>query len=330
MSLETVIQTQGLRKEYGGRIALRPFHLQVPKHSVFGFLGPNGAGKTTFMKLLMGLLEPDEGRAEVLGLDVRTEGIEMKMRVGYLPQELHFYEGMTAREILTFSAGLYLKGPAEIITKRVGEMLEQSGLAELADRRAGGFSRGEKQRLGIAQAQVHDPELLILDEPAANLDPLGRKQVFSYLESLRKRTTIFFSTHILHDVERICDRVAVLHRGSLALEGELENLLSEKTAPAYTLLLEGNRPGLDSAEKVCRLQPWAESVYREKQHETESGTAEKWTVSVSDENAAKKRLLRCILELDDVHILGFTKRKRGLEDLFEEIVTAGEVGRNDG
>ena len=330
MDSNTVIQTQGLKKEYGGLIALRPFHLQVPRHSVFGFLGPNGAGKTTFMKLLMGLLEPDEGRAEVLGMDVEKEGIEIKMRVGYLPQELHFYERMTAREILAFSAGLYVKGPPDLIEERVETMLLQSGLTGLADRKVGGFSRGEKQRLGIAQAQVHDPELLILDEPAANLDPMGRKQVFSYLDSLRERTTIFFSTHILHDVERICDRAAVLHRGSLALEGKLEELLTVNAVPAFTLRVEGSMNSLETAEKQCRQQPWVETFYREDERESEAGHVERWTVSVNDEKAARERLLRCVLAAEGAIVLDYTKQVRGLEEIFEEIVTSGEVGRDEG
>ena len=329
MDSRAVIRTQGLKKEYNGLLALRPFHLQVPKQSVFGFLGPNGAGKTTLMKLLMGLLEPDEGRAEVLGMDVQQEGIEIKMRVGYLPQELHFYDQMTARDILRFSAGLYIEGPEELITQRVEEMLTQAGLSDLADRRVGSFSRGEKQRLGIAQAQVHDPELLILDEPAANLDPLGRKQVFSYLDSIRERTTIFFSTHILNDVERICDRVAVLHRGSLAMEGELEELLSRRSDPSYTMQLEGTPAELEAAETVCRGKPWMEDVKRELLHAEAGKASEKWTVSVNDETAAGEELLRCILKTAGINVLAYAKQKRGLEDLFEEIVTAGGDGTDE-
>lgn len=326
MDTTTVIRTQGMRKDYEGFTALRPFHLQVPKNSVFGFLGPNGAGKTTFMKLLMGLLEPDEGNAEVLGMDVDKDAIEIKMRVGYLPQELQFYERMTARQILQFSAGLYMKGPKSLIESRVEEMITQSGLRELADRRVGTFSRGEKQRLGIAQAQVHDPELLILDEPAANLDPLGRKQVFEILQGLRERSTIFFSTHILSDVERICDRVAVLHRGSLAAEGDLADLLGEEKTPAAILVVEGNRDEIGSAAVQCDRQPWVESVYREEQSGGDKEIREKWTVTVSDEATARERLLRLILGYKGVQVLEYGKQKRGLEDLFEEIVSGGRVG----
>jgi ABC-2 type transport system ATP-binding protein len=198
---QLVIQTQGLGKRYGDTVALRSLDLTVSRGAIFGFLGPNGAGKTTAMKLLLGLSRPTSGRGTIFGLDIGRDSLAIRERVGYLPQQPGFYETMTARETLRFTAGLFYSGPRAAIETKVAEMLALVGLSERADRPVGGFSGGERQRLGIAQAQINDPDLLILDEPAAALDPLGRRDVLAIMERLRERATIFYSTHILNDVQ---------------------------------------------------------------------------------------------------------------------------------
>ena len=177
-----VIQTKGLSKSFGEVDALKPLDLEVSEHAIFGFLGPNGAGKTTLMKLLLGLAKPSEGSATIFGNDIETDSVEIRRRVGYLPQDPRFYEYMSARETLDFTAKFFFSGPQKAIDQRVDEMLDLVGLAEKADRPIKGFSGGERQRLGIAQAQVNYPDLLILDEPAAALDPLGRRDVLAIME----------------------------------------------------------------------------------------------------------------------------------------------------
>ncbi|HSO26930.1 MAG TPA: ABC transporter ATP-binding protein, partial [Anaerolineales bacterium] len=169
-----VIQTNNLTKTYAGITALKDLTLVVPRNSIFGFLGPNGAGKTTAMKLLLGLIQPTSGGAQVFGMDIQRSSVEIRARVGYMPQDPRFYEYMTARETLDFTARFYFKGPDAAIRERVAETLELVGLQDKADRPIKGFSGGERQRLGLAQAQVNYPDLLILDEPAAALDPIGR------------------------------------------------------------------------------------------------------------------------------------------------------------
>ena len=169
---EFVIDTKGLSKTYNGVVALDSLNLQVPKNSIFGFLGPNGAGKTTSMKLLLGLTSPTSGGGLIFGQDIVQDSVEIRKRVGYLAQDPRFYEHMTARETLHFKARFYYSGPADEIEARIAETLELVGLADKADRSIKGFSGGERERLGIAQAQMNYPDLLILDEPAAGLDPM--------------------------------------------------------------------------------------------------------------------------------------------------------------
>ncbi len=235
-----VITTSGLTKVYQDVTAVDALDLQVPRNSIFGFLGPNGAGKTTTMKLLLGLIRPTSGSARIFDLDMVRDSVEIRARVGYLSQDPRFYEYMTARETLTFTARFFFKGPDGEIATRVEEMLELVGLADKADRPVEGFSGGERQRLGIAQAQVNYPDLLILDEPAASLDPLGRRDVLDVMARLRKHTTIFYSTHILDDVQRVSDTVAILNHGKLVYAGAIDTLLAGSGGVVYSVAFRGD------------------------------------------------------------------------------------------
>ena len=221
-----VIRTQGLTKAYQGAKALDSLNLEVPKNSIFGFLGPNGAGKSTTIKMLLGLTHPSSGKALIFGQDITQESLAIRRRVGYLAQDPSYYEHMTARQTLRYTARFFYSSPKDLIEARIEEMLELTGLEDKADRPIKGFSGGERQRLGIAQAQVNYPDLLILDEPAAALDPQGRRDVLTVMETLRKYTTIFYSTHILDDVQRVSDRVAILNHGKLIVEAPIQDILS--------------------------------------------------------------------------------------------------------
>ncbi len=172
-SEEWVVNCHELSKSFKEVKALEAIDLKVSRNSIFGFLGPNGAGKTTTIKLLLGLLRPSGGSASVFGLDIIRDSVAIRDRIGYLPQEPRYYEHMSARQVMDFTARFYFKGPAGEIKKRVNETLELVGLEDKADRPTKGFSGGERQRLGIGQAQVNYPDLLILDESAASLDPIG-------------------------------------------------------------------------------------------------------------------------------------------------------------
>src|SRR5512139_3728935 len=248
-----VIETHNLTKTYKETQALEGLNLTVKQHSIFGFLGPNGAGKSTTIKLLLGLIQPSGGRATVFGHDVQRGSVAIRKRTGYLAQDPRYYEHLTARQILGYTARFFYRGPKNLIEARVQEMLELVGLENKADRPVRGFSGGERQRLGIAQAQVNYPDLLILDEPAASLDPMGRHDVLEVMEKLRKYTTIFYSTHILEDVQRVSDSVAILNQGALVAQGPIEELLARGQAVTFSLTVKGES---DSVETRLRSQPW--------------------------------------------------------------------------
>src|SRR5512136_3090900 len=269
-----VIQTTGLAKTYKGVQALQPLDLQVREHSICGFLGPNGAGKTTTIKLLLGLSRPTGGSGQVFGLDIEKHNDEIRRRVGYLAQDPRFYEYMTARQTLRFTAGFFYNGPRAEIEQRVAETLDLVGLSDKADRPVKGFSGGERQRLGIAQAQVNYPDLLILDEPAASLDPQGRHDVLEVMERLRKHTTIFYSTHILDDVQRVSDTVIILNKGALVAQGPIEELLAWGHANVFTLTVKGDTA---SVEIRLRSQPWVTGL----ETMSKNGRAS-WRIRVSD------------------------------------------------
>jgi ABC-2 type transport system ATP-binding protein len=230
------VQTTGLSKSYGDVLAVDGIDLRVPQHSVFGFLGPNGAGKTTTMKMLLGLIRPTSGSGSVFGLDIAADSPQVRRRVGYLPQDPQFYPHMTARETLRFAARFFFTGPADRLEARINEMLELVGLPDRADRPVKTLSGGETQRLGIAQAQIHQPDLLILDEPAAALDPLGRRDVLGILEQFRQTSTVLYSTHILDDVQRVSDMVCILKDGRIISQGPLGEVLAGAPNPTSPVL----------------------------------------------------------------------------------------------
>jgi ABC-2 type transport system ATP-binding protein len=318
-SEELVIQTDRLSKSYGQVHALKLLDLRVPRHSIFGFLGPNGAGKTTAMKLLLGLIRPTGGSGKVFGQDIVRESIAIRSRVGYLPQQPRFVDSMTARETLQFTARFFYSGPEAAIQARVSETLALVGLGDKSDRPIKGFSGGERQRLGIAQAQVNYPDLLILDEPAAALDPMGRRDVLEVMERLRVHTTIFYSTHILDDVERVSDTVAILNHGELVAQGSIEDLLAGGDKPVYILSLRGDASG---ARTRVEALPWVAGV-REVAH---NGHVT-WEISVTDEQAAEADLLNNVLTGEPLTVVEFSRRKCDLEDVFMSIVEGAKDGR---
>jgi len=211
--------------------------LSVTQGEIFGFLGHNGAGKTTTMKILMGLLRATSGCFQLLG--VSGDNVAVRARIGYLPESPYFYDYLTAEEFLAFYgklAGL----DRETIQKRIPQLLERVSLTEARHRQLRKFSKGMLQRIGLAQAIIHDPELVILDEPMSGLDPIGRKEVRDLILGLRDQgKTVFFSTHIISDVEMICDRVGILARGKMLALGRIEDLVNEHVAQSVEVVCDG-------------------------------------------------------------------------------------------
>jgi ABC-2 type transport system ATP-binding protein len=309
-----VIDTQALSKSYQGVNALQGLSLQVPRNSIFGFLGPNGAGKSTTIKMLLGLTRPTAGKALLFGKDITQESLAVRRRVGYLAQDPRYYQHMTARQTLRYTARFFYSGPKDLIEARIEEMLELVGLEDKADRSIKGFSGGERQRLGIAQAQVNYPDLLILDEPAAALDPQGRRDVLTVMETLRKYTTIFYSTHILEDVQRVSDTVAILNRGRLIAKAPIQELLSggNGSASVYIVTIKGNAK---QAQARVASQPWVQSM----SSEANDGLTT-WQVSVNDDDAAEAHILPLLLEERDLRVKSFGRKTYNLEEVFLNMV----------
>jgi ABC-2 type transport system ATP-binding protein len=309
---EPVISISGLTKSYKGVNALSSLDLKVPKNSIFGFLGPNGAGKTTTIKLILGLTRPTSGSCSVFGMDVTKNGTAIRRRIGYLAQDPRFYEYMTARKTLGFVAKFFYEGPKRLIDERVGECLEMVGLEDKADRAIDTFSGGERQRLGLAQAMVNSPDLMILDEPAASLDPMGRHDVLKVMESLRGKTTIFYSTHILDDVQRVSDTVAILNNGRLIAQAPVERLLKGGDKVVYNVVARGDEMAI---RRTLAARPWVSSVTT-----VPMNGFSRYEVAVTDEGAAEDELLEAIMACGHIKVKEFGPKRYDLEEIFINIM----------
>ena len=220
--MEWVVETKDLKKSYNGVKAVDGINLKIREGEIFGFLGPNGAGKTTTILMLLGLTEPTSGEVRVFGYNATRNPLQVKRITGYLPENVGFYEDLTARENLLYITKLN-KIPTSQALEKIGEVLSTVGLSEVADKEAGTFSRGMLQRLGIAATLVKDPKLVILDEPTLGIDPEGVEQILSLIRKMKeeKKITILLSSHFLHQVQRICDRVGIVSKGKIVVEGTI-------------------------------------------------------------------------------------------------------------
>lgn len=251
-----ILEISHITKAFGAKKVLNDLNFSVPEHSVFGFIGQNGAGKTTTMKMVLGLLESDKGEIFVNGEKVSFGQNNTNKYIGYLPDVPEFYGFMTPKEYLSM-CGQITGMRKEEIKEKSTELLKLVRL-ETEDKRIKGFSRGMKQRLGIAQALMNSPKLLICDEPTSALDPMGRKEILDIFSSLKKHTTVLFSTHILSDVERICDRIAFLHEGKIALSGTLEEIKRVRNGDSIEIEFLTERD-MDKE----RLEPTLEDLFLE-------------------------------------------------------------------
>ena len=264
------------------------------------------------------MIKPSSGGGTVFGSDILKNSLEIRRHVGYLAQEPRYYDYMTARETLMFKLRFYYSGPKASLEKRVEDTLELVGLEDKADRPIKGFSGGERQRLGIGQAQVHDPDLLILDEPAANLDPMGRRDVLNLIEGLRDHTTIFYSTHILDDVQRVSDTVAIMNRGELLAMESIETLL-KGSVDSYYLKVIGDSTRLG---ELVKAQPWASGLSIDRR-----GSTSTLTVNVNNDEAGEEELLRLAMLDAGLKVTEYGRNRCELEDAFMNLV---EVSNNGG
>ncbi len=228
-----VLKIENLTKKFGDFYAVNDLSFEVAKNHVVGFLGPNGAGKTTTLRMLVGLSNPTKGNINIFDNDLVFGDNQSRKKVGYLPEQPSLYPWMTGYEYLSFIADIFNMSQSKK-AKKISELLETVDLKEAKNKKIGTYSNGMKQRLGIAQSIINDPELIILDEPVSALDPIGRKEVLKIIEKLKSKATILFSTHILSDVDKVCDDVILLNKGKLVVSSPISELKAKYT----TLILE--------------------------------------------------------------------------------------------
>jgi ABC-2 type transport system ATP-binding protein len=226
---QAIIEAEGLTKKYGHQIAVNDLNLQIHEGEVFGFLGPNGAGKTTTLLMFLGLTEPTSGKVRVMGFDPTRDPFHVKERVGYLPENVGFYDDMDARQNLQYIARLN-RIPDKVSAARIGESLRVVDLLEEVGKKVGTYSKGMRQRLGIAEVLIKEPKVIFLDEPTIGLDPDGTNRMLDLIHSLsrEKNITIFLSSHLLDQVQRICDRVGIMIKGNLVAIGPIQELAEKK------------------------------------------------------------------------------------------------------
>jgi len=304
------IACHGLTKRYGAVLALDALDLEVPNGSIFGFLGPNGAGKSTTLRILSSLANASGGTATIEGVEVGDGAANRAGRIGYLDQDPRFHGWMTGRELLELVGRLYGMSGADL-GRRVDEVLETVGLADSARRTIGGYSGGMRQRLGLAQAVLNRPPVLLLDEPVSALDPEGRRDILEVIRGLGSTSTVLFSTHILNDVERVCDRVAILDHGRLVTSGHMEELLERYARPIYLVEPEDAAPEL--LERLATaLRPVASVTSVEVAHGL-------LRIAVNDLPTAGHELLGALMA-QRVAVVRFERQRPTLEDVFLQLV----------
>ncbi|HJW84538.1 MAG TPA: ABC transporter ATP-binding protein [Anaerolineae bacterium] len=304
MNSSSVIETSGLRKTFGGKVAVADLTLRVERGEVFGFLGPNGAGKTTSIKMLLGLTRPTGGAGRLLGAPIGDHAV--RSRVGFLPENFRFHDWLTAEEFLRVHGRLYGMHPAER-ERRIPALLERVGLAEHAAKPLRAFSKGMKQRVGLAMAMLNQPEVIFLDEPTSGLDPVGRRMVRDVIHELREHSTaVFLNSHLLSEVEITCDRVAFVKNGVVVRQASLQSLVAGST----TVELRVDRATPELTGALARLG---------REVQAEPG-GERISLSVDGDDALPA-IARLIVEQDRA-LYAMTPQHISLEDLFLQIVGA--------
>lgn len=290
---DLIVSTSALTKRYGEVAALDRVDLEVTRGSVYGLVGPNGAGKTTMLGILAGLRNPTGGSTAVETLSV-----------GVLPDTPQFDKWLTGREVVDLSRSLT---GSDIPVSAVDEVLETAGLADAAHRRVKGYSRGMLQRLGLAAVVVNQPDLLLLDEPAAALDPAGRREVLDLVAELRGRSTVLFSSHILDDVQEVCDDIGILRRGEMVYQGSLDGLLARFVSDTFVVRM---RSGFQEVREALTSLPWVKKV--------DIAPDNAVVVDVSDVAIAEIQLVRVLADVGH-RVVSLTKGTSSLEDVFLEV-----------
>jgi ABC-2 type transport system ATP-binding protein len=301
-----MIQLRGVTKFYDNKTAVKDLDLEVPRGSLFGLIGPNGAGKTTALKMIATLIKPDEGEITVGDLDIRSDVREVRARIGYMPDAFGTFRGLTCEEYLSFFGRSYGFCGADL-TRRVGDVLELTDLGHVRDEMTSALSTGMGQRLSLAKTLLHDPDFLILDEPASGLDPRARIEIRSLLQELGKMgKTIVISSHILADLEEICTHVGIIELGEVTWQGALDGSALSNAGGLMVVHIETPDDQVEAATHCLRALEFVEKV-------TVKSNALELSISDSQGNVILRHLLDA-----DIDVLSFTRKKVDLESLFLE------------
>jgi ABC-2 type transport system ATP-binding protein len=308
-SMDLAIETVDLTKRYGSLVAVNKLNLQVEKNTIHGFLGPNGAGKTTTIKVLVGLLRPDEGTVRVLGHEVREDMPEARMKVGYMPELPKFPKHLKGWELLDIYGRMY--GISEQQRKeQIPKLLEMVGLKGREKDLIGKYSKGMQQRLGIAQALLSNPELVILDEPSLGLDPVGMVEVREIVKNIAKEgRTVFLSSHLLFEVEQVCTHITIIHKGVALASDKLQNIYN-KISGAATLVVELAKP-LDSVADALRKLPFVSNI--------EQG-GKMLVIELKTHDDVRPQISQEITKAGGV-IVSMSLKGRTLEEVFMQLIT---------
>jgi ABC-2 type transport system ATP-binding protein len=313
--MSDIIVCQQLTKQYGSRKVVDRLDLRVPENIVFGFLGPNGAGKSTTMKVLTGQIKPTAGTAWVAGSEVTRSSLEARRNIGYLSELPNFYNWMKGQELLEFAGELFGLNPPTR-RARAKELLQLVGLADAGQRKVGGYSGGMRQRLGIAQALVNRPKVVFLDEPVSALDPLGRRDVLNLLDNIRQEATVFMSSHVLADVDRVCEQVSILNRGQVIAAGATSELKERSAIPAVNIELEGNHNAAGRLAAALQGESWLKQVTVQ-----DNGRLKVELVSDKHLPEAGQRIPGLVSRLE-LSLRSYQAAVPNLEDVFMQLVNA--------
>ncbi|WP_143310771.1 gliding motility-associated ABC transporter ATP-binding subunit GldA [Chitinophaga vietnamensis] len=301
------IQVSSLTKVYGEQRAVDGISFELKKGEITGFLGPNGAGKSTTMKMITGFLPPTSGKASVCGYDIVEQSLEVRKRVGYLPESNPLYYDMYVKEFLGFVAGVHQLGAAA--PARISEVIELTGLTPESKKKIGALSNGYKQRVGLAQALIHNPEVLILDEPTTGLDPNQLADIRALIKTLGQNKTVILSTHIMQEVEALCDRVMIINKGKIIADDTLGALQQTGHHNAYIQV------SFREMATVAELQA-IDGVSRVESLENNS-----WRLFTSEEEQVRKNLLQFAL-INNRNILSLQSNSQSLETIFRDLTKA--------
>ncbi len=312
MTERMAIRTDRLTRNYGPQVAVNEITFEVPRGQVLGFLGPNGAGKSTTMKMLTCYLTPTRGRAEVAGFDVYAQSLEVRRRIGYLPEDTPLYRDMTVLEYLDFVTRLR-KVPASERRARIKKIGETTGILHVLGKQIGELSKGYRQRVGLTQAIVHDPEILVLDEPTSGLDPNQIVEIRELIKQLGREKTVILSTHILPEVQATCDRVVIISDGRLVADGRPDDLIAREKSNRYRLLLDDGE-GAPAAELVREQLAALAGVAAVGVEPSETGTRQ-YVLTTDGKDDLRRELYRCAVDRK-WPLLELDRREASLEEVF--------------